>query len=132
MPTFYLRKLVRDQVLQRCLDDPQFTTDYVVLEPRDFKASLVAKIHEETDEIPVIDEKDDEVLGELADVQEALDALVKVYGYSKQDIITAQAKKTAKNGAFEKRAFVTSFTIEGENEWTDYFRKNPDKYEEVA
>jgi predicted house-cleaning noncanonical NTP pyrophosphatase (MazG superfamily) len=132
MPTFYLRKLVRDQVLQRCLDDPQFVTDYTVLEPRDFKRSLIEKIHEEADEIPLLDTKDDEVLAEIADVQEVIDALTTSYGYSKADVQQAQAKKVAKNGAFEKRAFVTSFTIEGDNEWTDYFRKNPDKYEEVA
>jgi len=131
MPKFIVKKLIRDKILQRCLDDPAVETDYSILELEDFKKALIAKIHEEADEVWAENTKDDDVLSELADVQEVVDALVKSYGYTKKDVRDAQARKITKNGAFEERIFVTSFTITGESEWTDYFRANRDKYEEV-
>jgi len=132
MPTFYFRKLVRDQVLQRCLDDPKVRTEYHTLETSDFKKELIAKIHEEADEIPVVDEQSDDVLSEIADVQAVIDALSESYGYSKQDIADAQAKKSAKNGAFEKQVYITKVDLDDDSEWIEYFRKSPEKYEEVA
>lgn len=130
MPTFFFKKLVRDQVLQRCLDDPKVRTDYRVLDPLEFKKELVAKIHEETDEIPVIETGDDEVLSEIADVQAVIDSLVEVYGYTKDDVAAAQQKKASKNGVFEKRAYIHSVDLDDDSEWIEYFRKSPEKYEE--
>ena len=130
MPTFFFKKLVRDQVLQRCLDDPKVRTDYRILEPLEFKQELIAKIHEESEEIPVIDAGDDEVLSELADVQAVIDSLVEAYGYTKHDIAAAQNEKARKNGVFENRAYIHSVDLDDDSEWIDYFRKNPEKYEE--
>jgi len=130
MPTFFFKKLVRDQVLQRCLDDPKVRTDYRVLDPLEFKKELVAKIHEETDEIPVSETGDDEVLSEIADVQAVIDSLVEVYGYTKDDVAAAQQKKASKNGVFEKRAYIHSVDLDDDSEWIEYFRKSPEKYEE--
>jgi len=130
MPTFFFKKLVRDQVLQRCLDDPKVRTDYRILDPLEFKKELVTKIHEETDEIPVIETGDNEVLSEIADVQAVIDSLVEAYGYTKDDVATAQQKKAAKNGIFEKRAYIHSVDLDDDSEWIEYFRKSPEKYEE--
>jgi predicted house-cleaning noncanonical NTP pyrophosphatase (MazG superfamily) len=131
MPRFYFRKLVRDQVLQRCLDDPKVKTDYRILDPTAFKKELVAKIHEETDEIPIIDEPDNEVLSEIADVQAVIDALIESYGFTKEDIAAAQAKKAEKNGVFEKQAYIEKVDLDDDSEWVEIFRKTPDKYKEV-
>jgi len=130
MPTFFFKKLVRDQVLQRCLDDTKVRTDYRILEQIEFKAELIAKIHEETNEIPVLEHGDDEVLSEIADVQAVIDSLIESYGYTKDDIIAAQRKKAAKNGVFEKRAYIYSVDLDDDSEWIAYFRKSPEKYEE--
>lgn len=131
MPSFYFKKLVRDQVLQRCLDDPKVRTDYKILNTNEFKKELIAKIHEEAAEIPVTDTKNDEVLFEIADVQAAIDALTESYGYTKKDIEAARTKKEAKNGAFEKQAYVEKVELDDDSEWVEYFRKSPDKYEEI-
>jgi len=130
MPTFFFKKLVRDQVLQRCLDDPKVRTDYRILDHTEFKKELIAKIHEETNEIPVRDDQDDEVLSEIADVQAVIDSLVASYGYTKDDVAGAQHKKAAKNGVFEKRAYIHSVDLDDDSEWIAYFRKSPEKYEE--
>lgn len=131
MPSFYFRKLVRDQVLQRCLDDPKVKTEYRIVDASEFKKTLIAKIHEEAAEIPVTDEKDDEVLSEIADVQAVIDALIESYGYTKDEVATAQRNKEAKNGAFEKRAYIEKVDLDDDSEWAEYFRKSPEKYEEI-
>ena len=132
MPTFFFKKLVRDQVLQRCLDDPKVRTDYRILESSEFKKELIAKIHEEAAEIPVVDNKNDEVLSEIADVQAVIDSLAEAYGYTKDDIAAAQHKKATKNGVFEKRDYIYSVDLDDDSEWIAYFRKSPEKYEEES
>jgi len=131
MPSFYFRKLVRDKVLQRCLDDPKVHTTYRTLDLAEYKKELLAKVHEETDEIPVLDEKDDEVLSEIADVQAVVDALISSYGYTKDEVTAAQMKKQEKNGAFDDRAYIEKVDLEDDSEWIEYFRNAPEKYEEI-
>jgi len=130
MPTFYFRKLVRDQVLQRCVDDPKVHTNFRILDDAEFKKELIAKIHEEADEIPIFDKKDGEVQSEIADVQAVIDGLIEAYGYTKQDVTDAQTRKAEKNGVFEQRAYIESVDLDDDSEWIDYFRKSPEKYEE--
>lgn len=132
MPSFYFKKLVRDQVLQRCLDDPKVKTEYRILDATEFKKELIAKIHEEAAEIPITDQKDDEVLSEIADVQAVIDALIESHGYTKDEVITAQHNKQVKNGAFEKRAYIEKVDLDDDSEWNEYFRKSPEKYEEIV
>jgi len=132
VPSFYFKKLVRDQVLQRCLDDPKVKTLYRTLDTIEFKKELIAKIHEETNEVPVLADKDDEVLSEIADVQAVIDALIESYGYTKDEVVAAQAKKESKNGAFDARAYIEKVDLDDDSEWVDYFRKYPEKYEEIV
>lgn len=131
MPSFYFKKLVRDQVLQRCLDDPKVKTVYRILDTTEFKKELIAKIYEEAQEIPVIDSKHDDVLSEIADVQAVLDALAESYGYTRADVAESQSKKEAKNGTFDTRAYIEKVDLDDDSEWVDYFRKSPEKYEEI-
>ncbi|MBC7459662.1 hypothetical protein H7200_03055 [Candidatus Saccharibacteria bacterium] len=122
---------MRDQVLQRCLDDPKVITQYQTLDPLAFKKALVAKIFEEAAEIPILDTKNDEVLSEIADVQAVIDSLTTAYGYTKEEVAAAQQHKANKNGTFEKRAYIEYVELKDDSEWIDYFRKSPEKYEEI-
>ena len=131
MPSFYFKKLVRDQVLQRCLDDPKVKTEYRILDAAEFKKELIAKIHEEAAEIPAFNDKHDEVLSEIADVQAVIDALIEGYGYTKDEVTAAQLKKAAKSGAFEKRAYIEKVDLDDDSEWVEIFRQSPEKYEEI-
>ena len=130
MPRFYFKKLVRDQVLQRCLEDPKVQSNYRILDSLEFKTELVAKIHEEATEIPILDHKDDEILSEIADVQAVIDSLVAAYGYTQQEVAAAMDKKATKNGTFEKRAYIEYVDLDNDSQWNEYFRKSPEKYKE--
>lgn len=131
MATFIFDKLVRDKVLQRCLDDPKVRTNYYTLEEADYKKELIAKIHEEANEIPVRDINDDEIISELADVQAVLDALRDSYGITAEELAKAQQKKLDKNGGFDDKAYIVSVELDEDSEWNEYFRAQPDKYKEV-
>lgn len=132
MPTFLFNKLVRDEILQRCLDDPLvLNTDYRILDDEEYKRELIAKIHEEADEIPVRQKSDDEVLSELADVQAAVDALRDAYGHTAEQVAAAQRSKLEKNGGFAGRAYIVSVELDEKSEWVGRFRAQPEKYEEV-
>jgi len=131
MPSFYFKKLVRDEVLKRCLDDPKVKTEYRMLDDREFKKELIAKIHEEAAEIPIQDEQNDEVLSEIADVQAVIDALIEGYGYTKDEILQAQLKKQAKSGVFHSHAYIEKVDLDDDSEWIAYFRASPEKYEEI-
>jgi predicted house-cleaning noncanonical NTP pyrophosphatase (MazG superfamily) len=131
MPTFLFNKLVRDEVLQRCLDDPKVRTDYRILEGEEYKKELIAKIHEETDEIPIRERGDEEVLSELADDQAAVDALRDAYGFTAEQVAEAQRAKLEKNGGFAVRAYIVSVELDDDSEWVGRFRAHPEKYVEV-
>jgi predicted house-cleaning noncanonical NTP pyrophosphatase (MazG superfamily) len=131
MPTFIFDKLVRDKVLERCLEDPKVKTNYRTLDPQDYKKELIAKIHEETNEVPIRDIRDDEIISELADVQTVIDALLKAYGISSEQLLQFKEKKFAKNGGFEKRAYIASIDLEDDSEWIEVFRSQPEKYREL-
>ena len=131
MPTFIFDKLVRDKVLDRCLEDPKVRTKYHELSLEDFKKELIAKVHEEADEIPIRSESDDEIISELADVQAVIDALREVYGITQEQLSHYQEKKFVKSGGFEKRAYITSVDLDDDSEWVDIFRAQPYKYKEV-
>ncbi len=87
MVRFYLEKLVRDKVVERCEADPQVLhTEYHQLDRAAYRRELQRKIYEEANEIPLDDEAPEEALQELADVQAVLDALRDDFGFSPQQV----------------------------------------------
>ena len=48
----------------------------------------------------------DEVIEEIADLYEVIDAFLMVYGIKKEDVRKVQRQKFLKKGGFSKRAFV--------------------------
>jgi predicted house-cleaning noncanonical NTP pyrophosphatase (MazG superfamily) len=133
MPVYKFEKLVRDEVLQRCLDDPKVLhTEYRILEGLKYKRALIGKLHEEADEIPIVEKATPDVIDEIADEQSALDALREAYGITAEQIAEAQKEKARKKGGFSAvRAYIISVEVTDDSEWNEYFRAQPDKYEEV-
>lgn len=129
MPKFIFNKLVRDKIVQQQIAsgaDPIYYT----LDPTEHAEALVAKIIEEAQEIPIADH--DEAVKEIADVQQALDDLKALLDLDPQEIANAQAVKNERAGAFAEGLFVESVLVEEGDKWTDYYRKHPTQYPEVA
>jgi hypothetical protein len=107
MVRFYLEKLVRDKVVEKCKADPQVLhTEYHQLDRAAYRCELQRKIHEEANEIPLDDEALEEALQELADLQAVLDALRDDFGFSPQQVQDAVARKAAHAGGFQGRYYI--------------------------
>ncbi|HBN21922.1 MAG TPA: phosphoribosyl-ATP pyrophosphohydrolase [Holosporales bacterium] len=125
MPKFLVQKLIRDNFAQ--LDHWEGTR---VLSKDDFTHELKRKLIEEAEE--VMESKSlEEVLEELADVQDIVDTLAKHLEVSKTDISKAQAKKLAKRGGFERRIFAEVINLKEKDRLVEHCRSQPHKYKEI-
>ncbi|MFI2663323.1 nucleoside triphosphate pyrophosphohydrolase [Micromonospora carbonacea] len=69
-----------------------------------YLAALVAKLHEETDELASASPA--ERLGELADLHEVVAALTVELGYTAEQVREAAAVKRAERGGFDRRVWL--------------------------
>lgn len=129
MPTFAFRKLVRDNIIDQQLADGAKPL-YWRLSDDEHTQQLVQKIIEEVQEVPKASR--DEVAGELADVQQALDDLREKLGVTTEAVKKAQEKKFAKNGGFKEGFFVEHVEVTDDNQWIPHYRNNPDRYPEIT
>ena len=96
---FAMNKLVRDKI-------PEVTAAKGIrchvtrLEKPAHMVALLKKLHEEADEA-IAAQGQSGWLSELADLQEVLDALVKMSGHTTEDLLTLQTKKRETRGGFE-------------------------------
>jgi len=120
--TFRLNKLVRDKIVPDHIQDGAKVVHHKLSKQEKIKA-LADKIIEE------ISEGTD--LAELADVQEALDQIIKDQGLTKEQIAAAQDTKRSKNGGFENGDFIDTETWPADHKWADYYAAEPDRFPEV-
>jgi predicted house-cleaning noncanonical NTP pyrophosphatase (MazG superfamily) len=128
MLRFKFAKLVRDKIV-----DSQIASgarpSYRQLDADEHKQELVKKIIEEAREITQA--APEEVAFEIADVQQAVDNLKKMYSLTDEDITKAQKEKNDKNGAFGQGLYVDYVEVDENNKWVDYYRKNAERYPEI-
>jgi predicted house-cleaning noncanonical NTP pyrophosphatase (MazG superfamily) len=67
---------------------------------------LLKKLVEESEEAKESDSK--EMAGEIADIYEVIDSIIKLLGLSKDEISKYQKAKREDNGAFDKRVLMLS------------------------
>src|SRR3990172_5118971 len=76
------------------------------LDDAEYALQLRVKLTEETAEVCVAPSKN-ELVEELADVLEVIDALCALHNISAEDVHAVQTKKREEKGGFYQRAFVT-------------------------
>lgn len=96
-------KLVRDRIPEICAADGCVAQTRVLADDDEYMAALVAKLHEETDEIG-----EDPSLGELADALEVIRAIAALKGFTPEQVEAARAQKAAARGGFGARIFLES------------------------
>lgn len=131
MPTFRYAKLVRDNI-PGWHRESGHTVEGRRLEGEELLKALVAKLHEEADEVDsAMDRK--ELIEEIGDVQQIINDLLATQKISKEELDEAISKKTSRKGGFLKGEYVESVTIPDENdEWVRYCRRSPEKYPEIG
>ncbi len=103
------RKLIRDRISE-IIEKEGLKSKTRVLSKEEYERELRKKLVEEAKEL--IKAKEIELLNEIADVQEIIDTLLKLKGFSKTKLAKFQTKKRQKRGGFKRRLFLES--VEGE------------------
>ncbi|HEY8993018.1 MAG TPA: nucleoside triphosphate pyrophosphohydrolase [Candidatus Microsaccharimonas sp.] len=129
MPTFIFNKLIRDKLKDEYEKMGQVAT-YKMLSGTELLDALKQKIIEEAKEIPSDGSRDD-IISELADIQQVLDDTAQHMGISEAEINAAKTKKFAKKGGFSEGIYVERLELKDDDEWVAYYRKNPDVFQEL-
>ena len=93
------RKLVRDRIPEIIAANGEKAITRV-LDEAEFVTALENKLLEEVQEMRA---SKAERKVEIADIYEVLDALIRAYGFSKEEIMALKEKKRTERGGFEKR-----------------------------
>lgn len=130
MRRFKFAKLVRDKIVEGIISVGN-KPNYRKLRPQEYISELKRKILEEAQELTSIEDKE-ELLKELADLQEIIDNLLIALNISRKQLKNEQLRKNQKAGSFKKQLFVEDVEAKEENKkWIDYYLANPHKYPEI-
>ena len=129
MHKFLQNKLWRDKMpdIKRAVGSIVHVKD---LDDAEYALQLRIKLTEETAEVCVAQSRS-ELVEELADVLEVIDALCAMHKIAPEDVKIAQVKKREEKGGFYQRAFVTIAEHPAGSGGELYCRAQPDKYPEV-
>lgn len=126
---FRFGKLVRDNIVKGIIavgNKPDFRT----LMTDEYIEELKKKVLEEAAELPKARNKD-EIIEEIADIEEAVETLLSMISVPRSKIKQLQREKNNKRGSFRKRYYIESVEVEPDSEWLKYYLDNPDKYPEI-
>lgn len=130
MPTFKYAKLVRNNTW-KWHEEAGHTVEGIVLRGNDLMQALVMKLHEESDEIASA-ETHDELIEEIADIQQIVYDLCALRGISLEEVELARENKVMKKGSFSDGIYIDTVTMPNEDdEWVAYCRKDSSKYPEL-
>lgn len=100
------------------------------IDDAEYDRQLRIKLTEEAAEVCAA-QSQKQLIEELADVLEVIDAVCALHEISSEDVRVMQTKKRDERGGFYKRAFVTIAEHPAGSFGEQYCRAQPDKYPEV-
>ncbi len=154
MRTFRYDKLVRDKIVPD-MEAEGSIVKWRVLNDDEYALEIAKKLEEELDELEQQVGKDrDRDLKELADVAEIyelafeildkdehydllesamqeLEKGIDMWEIEPAELLAAKAAKIAKMGAFKKRHYIETVSVDESNPWMQRYLDSPDKYPEV-
>ena len=130
MPTFKYAKLVRDNIPGWHRENGH-TINGCRLTGKELLEALIAKLHEEADEVSGAMSRD-ELIEEIGDVQQIINDILASQNIAVSELEQSIRKKTGRKGGFLQGEYIESITIPDENdEWAQYCRRAPEKYPEI-
>jgi predicted house-cleaning noncanonical NTP pyrophosphatase (MazG superfamily) len=102
-------KLIRDRIPE-IIENAGETPKIKKLNKKDFKIELQKKVLEEAKELVKTKNKK-ELIGEIVDVSELIDWLLKELKVSKAQLKSLQIKKNKERGSFKKQLFLIEIII---------------------
>ena len=129
MLKFACNKLTRDKTIER-MNSKSIKPNYIILDKKYLPKALNNKLLEEANE--VINAQDrDEMIAEIADVLEVIDALCKLHNISHEEILKEKAQIKAIRGTFDKGIYIKTIEMQEDNPNIDYYLKNADRYPQI-
>lgn len=128
--SFKVEKLIRDQVAGVLLIEGIVVHERV-MEPPEFIQRLKDKLVEEGEEVRQV-QNDEELLEELADVLEVVQALASASGLTMEQIERKRAEKRCARGGFDKKIYSHKFDIEETNQAITSYLNKPAKYPQIT
>ena len=118
---FFLNKLVRDNIVDLFSKEGITSTSFALEDDNDYLEALTQKLIEELQEV-FSAESSEELVEELADIEDVLAAFKALLKLDPKDIEAAREKKLALKGSFSKRTFIESIDVpESNKERIAYF-----------
>jgi predicted house-cleaning noncanonical NTP pyrophosphatase (MazG superfamily) len=93
-------KLVRDRIPE-IIRQSGNQCEVAIMSEAEFSQALREKLLEEAQEAAVATPEN--LVSELADLQEVIDELLTVYGIEREDVLREQRRKRAERGGFDQR-----------------------------
>lgn len=127
---FKIDKLIRDKLpeIMRKYDAKVFER---VMEKDEYITKLKDKLFEEVQEVNEASSKKD-ICEELGDLLEVIKSVARINDIEFEDVLQAAEDKKVQKGGFEKRIYVDYVEVKEGHPMIEYYRKNKDKYPEIA
>lgn len=125
MKTFVINALVRDNRVA-LFEEQGCKVASVKLAPAAAEEKLRGKVMEEATELALAEEET--LLKEAADLVESTMALLRLNGFSQDDLAKKMAERRAELGAFEELVFIDTLSAPVGSETYAYHKANSDKY----
>lgn len=122
---FYLNKLIRDnlpEMMRGRAQKPSVTT----LTGDKLVVALVNKLTEESREL---DPKSPKFLQELSEVTQVLDDLLETLD-AREEVERLRQADLARRGGFRKGQYISTLSLAPDDEWVEYYRKEPERFRE--
>lgn len=126
MRTFRKNKLARDKIIAH-MESIGAQVRWRYLPDQEYSTALANKLIEESQEVKGALSRT-ELIEELADVYEVIEALKKYHALTDQEILDAKMKKYTDRGGFFERKYIETVAYPEGSYWEDYCLANPEKY----
>lgn len=128
---FFMNKLVRDKSVELlkkrgCVNVEHYTLD----DNEDFLSALAEKMVEELEEV-FDSESREEMIEELADIEEVLAAFKDLVEISQAEVDVIRKKKKAEKGGYSERIFIEYIDAKIGSPSYEYAKKQEEKYPEI-
>lgn len=111
---FFKNKLVRSKIVDLYKEQGVISQSYVIEDDNEFLDAITQKMIEELQEV-FSSENTDELVGELADLEDALAVFKKFLKIDQKDIDAKRAAKLAEKGTYEGRVFLEYIDVPTSN-----------------
>ncbi len=111
---FFKNKLVRDKIVELYKEQGVTCQAYVIEDDNEFLDAITQKMIEELQEV-FSSQDNDELLAELADLEDALAVFKKFLKIDQKQIDTKRSAKLAEKGSYEGRLFLEYIDVPNSN-----------------